>query len=166
MARTPKGQDKSDARMKVQTAVSEYLEAKNIEFESTRERNLPVNKEGGINVSQICKDIGLSASQRTNHVYKDDDIKHEINRYAVAQDIEPMDSDVYKKTINAESRQMISMSAKRAKESQDQLVELQAANQQLLIENKKLKAMVEGYKAQIEAFYESGQLPSVYMGSE
>lgn len=166
MARAKKGENKTAARLAVEAKVFDYLHVKNIEFESTKAPNLPTNKEGGINISQLCKDLGFSASQRTNHVYKDEDIKHEINRHAVAQGIDPIDSDKYKKSINAESQQMVTMSAKRAKESQDQLVELQSAHEHLLIELKLVKAERDSYKSQIEAFYESGQMPSLAIESQ
>lgn len=163
MARAKKGETKTSVRLVVQEKVFEYLHSMNIDFESTKIPNLPVNKEGGINISQLCKNLGFTASQRTNHVYKDEDIKHEINRHAVAQGIDPIDADKYKKSINAETAQMVTMSAKRAKMSQDQLVEVQAAYEQILIELKQVKAERDSFKAQIMAFYESGQMPPLTM---
>jgi len=161
MSRAKKGEKKTAARLAVQEKIFDYLHEKNIEFESTKVPNLPINKEGGINISQLCKDLGFSASQRTNHVYKDDDIKHEINLHAIAQGIEPIDADKYKKSINAETSQLVTMSAKRAKQSQDQLVEIQSVNEQLLIEIKKVKSERDSYRSQIQAFYETGQMPSL-----
>lgn len=163
MARAKKGESKTKARLAAQEKVFDYLYAKNIEFESTKKVNLPTNKEGGINISQLCKDLGFTASQRTNHVYKDNDIKHEINLHAVAQGIDPIDGDKYKKSINAETSQLVTMSAKRAKQSQDQLAELQSAYEQVLMELKKVKGERDSYKAQMEAFYETGQMPSLLM---
>lgn len=162
MARAKKGQGKTDARLRVEQKVASYLSKKHMEFESTKAPNLPANKEGGINVSVLCKEAGLSPSDKNNHVYKDPDIVHEINRHAVAQGISPIDSSSFKKVLNAETSRMVSMSAKRAKESQDQLVELQSTNEHLLMENARLKAEIESLKSQQDAFFESGQLPYFY----
>ena len=161
MARTPKGQKKSDSRMKVETAVSEYLHNANIEFESTQEVNLPVNKEGIVNVTELSRLIGLSESQRKNHLYKDDDILFEINRHAQMQGILPIGQSKYEGQVNESARHKIAMSGKRAKQSDDQLVEVQSQNEELKIELGKVKAELEQCKACFEEYYKTGTMPPI-----
>ena len=79
------GQKKSDTRIEVENIANEYLKNADIEFQSTKIPNLPVNKEGKINMSQLSKDMGLSEAQRKNHIHKDGNIIHEINRHAIMQ---------------------------------------------------------------------------------
>lgn len=161
MARTPKGQEKSTARMEVESAVQEYLYNANIEFESTREANLPENKEGKINVTELSKLIGLSESQRKNHLYKDEDILFEINRHAVLQGILPIGQSGHDAHVNEAARHKIAMSGKRAKQSDDQLVEVQSQNEELRIEVRKLRAKLEQYEACFDEYYQTGIMPPI-----
>lgn len=161
MARTPKGQKKSDARMEVETAVSQYLHNANIEFESTQEVNLPVNKEGIVNVTELSRLIGLSESQRKNHLYKDDDILFEINRHAQIQGILPIGQSKYEEQVNESARHKIAMSGKRAKQSDDQLIEVQSQYEELKIEFGKVKAELEQYRACFEEYYQTGTMPPI-----
>jgi hypothetical protein len=161
MARTPRGQKKSDARMEVESIVNQYLHSANIEHESTQEVTLPANKEGKVNVSELSEQMGLSESQRKNHVYKDDDILFEINRHAEIQGILPIKHSKYKEHVNEDARHKLAMSNKRAKESDDQLVEVQSQNDSLHIEIRKVKAELEQYKACIEEYYRTGIMPVI-----
>ena len=161
MARTPKGQKKSPARMEVETAVQEYLHNANIEFESTQEISLPVNKEGKINVTELSRLIGLSESQRKNHLYKDDDILFEINRHAQIQGILPIGQSKYEGQVNESARHKIAMSGKRAKQSDDQLVEMQSQLEEAKIEIKKLKAGLDQYRACFDEYYQTGIMPPI-----
>lgn len=161
MARIPKGQKKSTARTEVESAVQGYLQSANIEFESTQEANLPVNSEGKINVTELSKLIGLSESQRKNHLYKDEDILFEINRHAIIQGILPIGESKYEGQVNESARHKISMSSKRAKQSDDQLVETQSQNEELRVENRKLKAKLEQYKACFNEYYRTGTMPPI-----
>jgi len=161
MARTPKGQKKSDARVEVETIVVQYLHNANIEFESTQEPTLPANKEGKINVTELSKQMGLSESQRKNHLYKDDDILFEINRHAQIQGILPINQSKYKEYVNDGARHKLAMSSKRAKQSDDQLVEVQSQNEKLLIENRKQQAEIEQLKACIDEYYRTGTMPVI-----
>ena len=161
MARTPKGQKKSDARMEVESVVVAYLHGANMEFESTQEATLPINKEGKINISELSKLMGLSESQRKNHLYKDDDILFEINRHAVIQEILPINQTKYDAHVNDDARHKLAMSNKRSKQSDDQLVEVQSQNENLLIENRKQRAEIEQLKACIDEYYRTGIMPVV-----
>ena len=161
MARTPKGQKKSDARMAVESAVLKYLHDANIEFESTQEVTLPVNKEGKINVSELSKNVGLTEGQRKNHLYKDDDILFEINRHAIIQCILPIDQAKHEGYTNENARHKLAMSSKRAKQSDDQLVEVQSQNEKLVIEDKKKQAKIEQLEACIDEYYRTGTMPYI-----
>ncbi len=161
MARTPKGQKKSDARMAVESAVLEYLHSANIEFESTQEVTLPVNKEGKINVSELSKKSGLTEAQRKNHIYKNEDILFEINRHAIIQGILPINQSTHEGHTNENARHKLTMSSKRAKQSEDQLVEVQAQNEKLVIENKKQRARIEQLEACIDEYYHTGTMPQI-----
>ena len=159
MARTAKGQKKSNARMAVESAVLEYLHDANIEFESTREIALPVNKEGKVNVSELSKAVGLTEGQRKNHLYKDDDILFEINRHAIIQGLLPINQARHEGYTNENASHKLAMSRKRAKKSDDQLVEVQSQNEKLLIELKKKQAKIEQLVACIEEYYRTGTMP-------
>lgn len=161
MARTPQGQKKSDARMAVESAVLSYLHNANIEFESTQKVTLPANKEGKVNITELSKQIGLSESQRKNHLYKDEDILFEINRHAEIQDILPINQSRYDAHLNEDARHKLAMSNKRAKQSDDQLVEVQSQNEEMKIELRKAKAKIEQYKACFDEFYRTGVMPPI-----
>lgn len=161
MARMPKGQKKSDARVKVGSAVFEYLHNANIEFESTQEISLPVSKEGKINITELSKQAGLSEAQRKNHLYKDEDILFEINRHAIIQGILPIDQSRHDGYINDMARHKLAMSNKRAKQSDDQLVEVQSQNEELRMENKKKQAKIEQLEACIDEYYQTGSMPAI-----
>ena len=161
MARIPRGQKKSNARMEVETAVLGYLQNANIEFESTQEVNLPVNKEGKINVTELSRLVGLSEAQRKNHLYKDEDILFEINRHAILQGILPINQSKYEGQVNESARHKIAMSGKRAKQSDDQLVEVQSQNEEMRIKIKKLKAELEQYRACFDEYYQTGIMPQI-----
>lgn len=161
MARTPKGQKKSDARTKVESAILGYLHSANIEFESTQEISLPVNKEGKINITELSERIGLSEAQRKNHLYKDEDILFEINRHASIQGILPINQSKHEGYINETARHKLAMSNKRSKQSDDQLVEVQSQNQELRIENRKKQAKIEQLEACIDEYYRTGSMPAI-----
>ncbi len=161
MARTPKGQKKSTARTEVESAVCGYLHNANIEFESTQEVNLPINKEGKINVTELSRLIDLSESQRKNHLYKDEDILFEINRHAILQGILPTNQSKYNGQVNESARHKIAMSRKRAKQSDDQLVEVQAQNEELRIENRILREKLKQHEACLDEYYQTGIMPSI-----
>ena len=161
MARTPKGQKKSDARMEVESTILEYLHNISLEFESTQEITLPVNKEGKVNMTELSRQIGLSESQRKNHLYRDDDILFEINRHAVIQNILPINQPKYDAHVNEDVRHKLAMSSRRAKQSDDQLVEVQSQNEKLLIDNKKKQAKIEQLLACIDEYYRTGTMPMI-----
>jgi len=161
MARTPRGQKKSDARMKVESIVSHYLHNANIEYESTQELTLPANKEGKVNVTELSRLMGLSESQRKNHLYKDDDILFEINRHAEIQGILPINNSKYKTHLNEDAKHKLAMSNKRAKESDDQLVEVQSQNEKLLIEDRRKQAKIEQLEACIDEYFRTGTMPVI-----
>lgn len=161
MARTPKGQKKSNARMEVEFTVHQYLHNANIEFESTKEATLPENKEGKINITELSKQMGLSESQRKNHLYKDEDILFEINRHAVIQNILPINQSRYDAHVNEDTRHKLAMSNRRSKQSDDQLVEVQSQNEKLLIDNKKKQAKIEQLLTCIDEYYRTGIMPMI-----
>ncbi len=161
MARTPKGQKKSNARMEVESVVSNFLNDAYIEFVSTQNANLPVNKEGRINISELSTQMGLSESQRKNHLYKDDDILFEINRHATIQGVLPINQSKHEEQVNESARYKLAMSGKRAKQSDDQLVEVQSQNEELRIENRMLREKIEQYEACFDEYYQTGVMPPI-----
>jgi ribosomal protein S24E len=156
VARIKTGQKRSDARNKVYSIVFEYLNEKNIEFESTNNINLPSNTTGKINMSQLSKDMGLSESQRKNHMYKDEEIMKEVSRHAVIQGLVPINQSKFEGIIDENARQKIAQSNKRAKQSDEQLIEVQSQNYELILENKKLQARVSQLEAVIGNYYTTG----------
>ncbi len=161
MARTPKGQKKSNARMEVESVVSSFLNDTYLDFASTQNANLPINKEGRINISELSTQMGLSESQRKNHLYGDDDILFEINRHAIIQGILPIDRSRHEGQVNESARHKIAMSGKRAKQSDDQLVEVQSQNEEMRVEIRKLKAKLEQYEACFDEYYQTGVMPPI-----
>ena len=63
--------------------------------------------------------------------------------------------------MNESARHKIAMSGKRAKQSDDQLVEVQSQNEELKIELGKVKAELEQCKACFEEYYKTGTMPPI-----
>ena len=159
MARPKKG-EKSHARKEVEKRVYEYLTAVGYEYEATKIPTLPCSSDGKINVSELAENMGLTEAQRKNHLYKDENIIKEINRHAMLQNLSPIGESKYKKALEDDAKHQIFTHSKRAKQSVEQLVEVQSQNAELIIENKKLKAEIERLKNSINEFYNCGTLPN------
>lgn len=160
MAR-PKTGEKSNARLEVEKRVYEYLDIVGLEFESTKISTLPSNEDGKINVSELASNMGLTEAQRKNHLYKDEDIINEINRHAKLQGLRPIGESKYNKAIEEDAKHQIVTHAKRAKISNEQLIEVQAQNMELILENKLLKEKISQLESCINEFYESGIMPDI-----
>ena len=160
MARPKTGQ-KSRARLEVEKKVYEYLNVVGLEFESTKIPTLPSNEDGKINVSELASNMGLSEAQRKNHLYKDKDIISEINRHAKIQKLKPVGESKYNTALEEDAKHQIATHSKRAKISDEQLIETQSQNIELILENKRLKERVLQLESCVHEFYESGIMPDI-----
>jgi hypothetical protein len=119
---------------------------------------LPVTTDGKVNVTGLCRDLGLSTSD-VQYFYRKQALADAVNVVAEELGIDPIGSRALADQRDEAAKQEVKAARKDAKQKGEDVVELRRHIDDLTRELERVKRERDRYKAMIEEIYDSGDLP-------
>lgn len=148
-----------DAESEILDVLQPYLDSVLDRYRQDGVVTLPVTNDGKVNVTGLCRDLGLSSAD-AQHLHRKRALADTVNMVAEELGIAPIGSRALADDRDQAAKQEVKAARKDAKQKGEDVVELRRQIDDLTRELERVKRERDRYKAMIEEIYDTGDLPA------